>query len=170
MSEAPSQAAVPAWMGDVDPSQIGFPFELDRSAYTKRTGLVYKQTDIGPLHLDAYRPTNVDAPAPLVVMIHGGGWSRGGRYEMGLTRWAGYLASAGLAVVSIDYRLTPATRYPDSFGDCLDAIDWAVENAGDLGAVRRAAPAHRRRADSGCRGLVPANRYAPALRGRTPGA
>ncbi|MBW2232146.1 MAG: alpha/beta hydrolase [Deltaproteobacteria bacterium] len=134
MSEAPSQAAVPAWMGDVDPSQIGFPFELDRSAYTKRTGLVYKQTDIGPLHLDAYRPTNVDAPAPLVVMIHGGGWSRGGRYEMGLTRWAGYLASAGLAVVSIDYRLTPATRYPDSFGDCLDAIDWAVENAGDLGA------------------------------------
>ena len=71
---------------------------------------------------------------PLVVMIHGGGWARGGRFEMGLTRWAGYLASAGLAVVSIDYRLAPQTTYPDSFQDCLDAVDWAVAHADQLGA------------------------------------
>jgi acetyl esterase/lipase len=121
-------------MGEVDPSQLGFPFEIDRSAYTKQVGLVYKQTDAGPLHVDAYRPADVEGVVPLVVMIHGGGWRQGGRYEMGLTRWAGYLASAGLAVVSIDYRLAPATSYPHSFGDCLDAIDWAVDNAESLGA------------------------------------
>ncbi len=134
MNEANADEALPAWMGGIDPSQLGFPFEVDRSRYVKETGLAYKHTDRGELLLDAYRPTHGDEPAPLVVMIHGGGWRGGGRYQMGLTRWAGYLASAGMAVVSIDYRLAPATSYPDSFQDCLDAVDWAVEHAHGLGA------------------------------------
>lgn len=124
---------VQPWMGDVDPSQIGFPLPVDRAAYRKQTGIAYKETPSGPLLLDAYRPT-VGERHPLVVMIHGGGWARGERFAMGLTKWAGYLASAGLAVISIDYRLAPATTYPDSFQDCLDAIDWAVEHAAELGA------------------------------------
>jgi acetyl esterase/lipase len=124
---------IPAWMGDVDPSQIGFPFPIDKARYEKRTGIAYKQTDSGPLRLDAYRPASGDAH-PLVVMIHGGGWARGGRFEMGLSKWAGYLATAGLCVVSIDYRLAPATHYPDSFQDCLDAVDWVVQHAAELGA------------------------------------
>lgn len=131
-SEVPGSPELPGWMGDVDPSQIGFPFAPDRTRYEKRIAIPYKETDRGPLHLDAYRPQSVERP-PLVVMIHGGGWQRGGRFEMGLTRWAGWLASAGLAVVSIDYRLAPATRYPDSFGDCLDALDWCVANQDELG-------------------------------------
>jgi acetyl esterase/lipase len=53
---------------------------------------------------------------------------------MGLTKWAAYLATAGLAVVSIDYRLAPAATYPAPFQDCLDAVDWAVEHAAELGA------------------------------------
>jgi len=124
---------LPHWMGDVDPSQIGFPLAVDRNAYRKETGIPYKHTAQGPLLLDAYRPA-AGEQHPLVVMIHGGAWARGGRFEMGLTKWAGYLASAGMAVVSIDYRLAPATTYPDSFQDCLDAVDWAVEHADQLGA------------------------------------
>jgi acetyl esterase/lipase len=130
MSEA---VAVPSWMGEVDPSQIGFPFPADRGAYRKQAGIEYKRTAAGPLLLDAYRPAD-DTQHPLVVMIHGGGWARGGRFAMGLTKWAAYLATGGLAVVSIDYRLAPATTYPDSFQDCLDAVDWAVEHADALGA------------------------------------
>jgi len=118
-------------MGEVDPSQIGFPFEVDKTAYRKRTGIEYKRTASGPLELDVYLP-NTDAPAPLVVMIHGGAWMSGGRFQMGLTKWAGYLASAGLAVASIDYRLAPATTFPDSFQDCLDAVDWCVDHATEL--------------------------------------
>ena len=93
---------------------------------------MYKRAAGGALELDAYVPTG-GAPPPLVVMIHGGAWMGGGRFQMGLTKWAGYLASAGLGVVSIDYRLAPATSFPDSFQDCLDAVDWAVENAAALG-------------------------------------
>jgi acetyl esterase/lipase len=123
---------IPDWMGDVDPSRIGFPFAPDRTRYEKRVEIPYKSTPQGDLHLDAYRPVGRER-APLVVMIHGGGWHQGGRYEMGLTRWAGWLASAGLAVASIDYRLAPGTPYPDSFRDCLDAIAWCIENEEALG-------------------------------------
>lgn len=123
---------LPAWMGEVDPSQIGFPFSPDRSRYEKRTEIVYKQTDRGALHLDAYHPRDVTRP-PLVLMVHGGAWRGGGRYEMGLSRWAGYLAEAGLGVVSIDYRLAPDTTYPDSFQDCVDALDWCIAKADELG-------------------------------------
>ena len=125
--------ATPTWMGGIDPSQIGFPLSVERSAYSKTAGIEYKTTPRGPLLLDAYRPAG-GARHPLVVMIHGGSWARGGRFEMGLTKWAAYLAAGGLSVVSIDYRLAPDTTYPDSFQDCLDAVDWAVEHADALGA------------------------------------
>ena len=137
MSEAPSalpDPVLPAWMGDIDPSRIGFPFEVDRAAYRKEPEIAYKRTAEGELHLDLYRPTGRAGAAPLVVMIHGGGWRGGGRFQMGLTRWAAYLASSGLTVVSIDYRLAPATSFPHSFQDCVDAIDWAVDNAERIGA------------------------------------
>ncbi|GIW41396.1 MAG: hypothetical protein KatS3mg076_1973 [Candidatus Binatia bacterium] len=122
---------LPDWMDGVDPSQIGFPFELDRSLYRKRTGIVYKKTESGPLELDAYWPAE-GGPFPVVVMIHGGGWATGGRFQMGLTKWAGYLASGGLVVFSIDYRLAPRARYPEPFVDCLDAMDWTVEHASEF--------------------------------------
>jgi acetyl esterase/lipase len=128
-----SEFVLPDWMGGADPNQIGFPLAVDRAAYRKTAGITYKDTPSGPLLLDAYRPAGAGSH-PLVVMIHGGGWARGGRFEMGLTKWAAYLAAAGLAVVSIDYRLAPQTTYPDSFQDCLDAVDWAVANADALGA------------------------------------
>ena len=123
---------LPAWMGEIDLSRIGFPLPVDKSRYTKKTGIPYKETPSGALLLDFYRPADVARP-PLVLMIHGGGWARGGRFEMGLSKWAGYLANAGLAVASIDYRLAPAAQYPEPFLDCLDAFDWLVEHAGELG-------------------------------------
>ena len=133
-------AATPFWMGDVDPSQIGFPLPVDRSAYRKTTGIAYKDTPAGPLLLDAYRPAAGDHH-PLVVMIHGGGWARGGRFDMGLTKWAGYLAAGGLAVISIDYRLAPATTYPDSVQDCLDVASPQV-GLGPRGVPPQAAGEH----------------------------
>jgi len=128
-----STPATPAWMGGIDPTRIGFPLSIERGAYVKTPGIEYKATPRGPLLLDAYRPAAAGAH-PLVVMIHGGGWARGGRFEMGLTKWAAYLAAGGLSVVSIDYRLAPATTFPDSFQDCLDALDWAVDHADALAA------------------------------------
>jgi acetyl esterase/lipase len=134
MASPQDQSGVSPWMGDIDPSQLGFPFALDKSLYSKEIGIVYKETAKGPQHLDLYRPAARQQKAPLVVMIHGGGWSQGGRFEMGLSKWAGYLASAGMVVASIDYRLAPETSFPDSFEDCLDAVDWIATRAEEFGA------------------------------------
>ena len=49
-------------MGDIDPSQIGFPLPVERSAYRKQTGIAYKHTPPGPLLLDAYRPGRRRSP------------------------------------------------------------------------------------------------------------
>ena len=51
-----ANATTPNWMGDVELSEIGFPFQPDRSRYAKQTEIVYKETPDGPLHLDVYRP------------------------------------------------------------------------------------------------------------------
>ena len=126
------QLDVPAWLRDIDPDQLGFPLPIERNRYQTESGIPYKETPTGPLLLDTYRPVTAGS-YPQVVIIHGGGWARGGRSEMGMSQWAGYLASGGLTVVSIDYRLVPETSYPDSFQDCLDAVDWVVEHAADLG-------------------------------------
>ena len=74
-----AETPLPAWMGNVDPSQVGFPLEVDRSRYTKTTEIPFKKTEQGVLHLDAYRPTGVPEPTPFVLMIHGGGWRGGAR-------------------------------------------------------------------------------------------
>jgi acetyl esterase/lipase len=55
-----------------------------------------------------------------VVVIHGGGWDTGNRRQLPeLNSW---LARAGYAVASLDYRLAPEHAYPAPVEDVRDAI------------------------------------------------
>ncbi|MET8180532.1 alpha/beta hydrolase [Streptomyces sp. NPDC005336] len=57
---------------------------------------------------------------PMVVWVHGGGFSTGSRDQReGDYRW---LADHGYPVVSIDYRLTPPPRWKDASGDVICAM------------------------------------------------
>jgi acetyl esterase/lipase len=98
------------------------------------------QTDLpyGPLpaeHGDLYLPKGLSSPAPVVVVIHGGGWVAGDRRaEAGL---AGLLASHGVAAFNIDYRLAnaddPQTRWPAQIVDAQLAVRWLRAHARELG-------------------------------------
>jgi acetyl esterase/lipase len=98
-------------------------------------GLIYTTAGPTPIRLDLYIPSVGQPPYPVVVWIHGGGWSGGSRYPAGQV---GSLLSAGFAVASIDYRLTsqaalyaPASIvYPAQIHDCKTAIRWLRANAG----------------------------------------
>ena len=78
--------------------------------------------------LDLYLPANpIRRPVPVIVFLHGGGWSGG-------TRTTGpdfkrYFAQDGFATASIEYRLTPAITFPANVEDVRTAVRWLKANA-----------------------------------------
>ncbi len=78
------------------------------------------------LLLDLRIPTGAAAPTPLVIWIHGGGWSGGTR---AMPMMVSNLCSRGYAVASIDYRLSGTAIWPAQIQDCKGAIRWLRANA-----------------------------------------
>ena len=91
-----------------------------------------------PLELDLYLPAG-GGPVPAVVFLHGGGWRLGSRHTAGpayrdaATSPFEQLAQAGIAVASVDYRLTGEAVWPAQLHDAKAAVRWLRARAGDLG-------------------------------------
>jgi acetyl esterase len=87
-----------------------------------------------PVRLYANTPqSKADAPTgPLVLFFHGGGWVLGtlNTYDV-LCRHIARLGNA--VVVSVDYRLAPAHRFPIPLEDCYDATVSILAQATHLG-------------------------------------
>ncbi len=78
-----------------------------------------------------YRPLS-DAPLPLLVFLHGGGWMFGNLETH--DAMARHLAAAsGCAVLGVGYRLAPEHKFPAGLEDCMTALEWARRSAGLLG-------------------------------------
>jgi acetyl esterase/lipase len=79
------------------------------------------------LLLDLYLPKGLGSKSPVIVFLHGGGWSGG-------TRTTGpdfkrFFAQNGFAMASIEYRLTPSITFPSNAEDVKTAIRWLRANA-----------------------------------------
>lgn len=87
----------------------------------------------GELRARHYRPPG-DAPAPLLVFYHGGGFTIG---DLDTHDAVCRLASrdAGVHVLSVDYRLAPEHPAPAAAEDAFAAFNWACEHAEELGAI-----------------------------------
>lgn len=83
----------------------------------------------GDILVRAYDPGG-DAPRPVVVWLHGGGWAVGSvdTYAAPVRALA---AAAGAIVLSVDYRLAPEHPFPAAVEDTLAAVRWAA--AGGVG-------------------------------------
>jgi acetyl esterase/lipase len=94
------------------------------------------------LAFDLYRPTTAPSAAtPVVILIHGGGYSASsaGRNQSYIVSLANQLAGRGFQAISIDYRLrasadrtTDATQLPalrDAAADTLEAVKFVRANA-----------------------------------------
>lgn len=87
-----------------------------------------------PLRLDVAVPLGAaPAPRPVVVIVHGGGWS-GGDKAMDITGLFAPLTEAGFVWVSVNYRLAPAHRWPAQLDDVRAALRWTRANAAALSA------------------------------------
>lgn len=90
-----------------------------------------------PLLLDLHRPAG--PPAPLVVFLHGGGWRAGTRASFGpmFADWSPSpftrLTAAGVAVASLDYRLSGEAVFPAPLEDVTAGLAWLRAQADALG-------------------------------------
>jgi acetyl esterase len=77
-----------------------------------------------------YRPSPDDG-LPVVVYLHGGGWTIGSVdvYDP-VTRMLAN--AAGAIVVSVDYRLAPEHPYPAPLDDCWRALEWVTKHAAEF--------------------------------------
>ena len=80
--------------------------------------------------MDIYRPAHQAAEAPAAMYVHGGGWTSGSKTESGwLNEVARGLLDEGFVVVSIDYRLAPANRWPAQIEDVMCAVRYLRADA-----------------------------------------
>ena len=110
-----------------------FPFaSLSLSAASTRTptadGLVYGKADGETLTMDYYAPAG-EGVHPIAIIIHGGGYQRGDSKSGSEAYCADFLAPAGYAVFSINYRLAPKYPYPNMVYDVERSIRYIRYNA-----------------------------------------
>ena len=83
-----------------------------------------------------YRPEQADGPLPLVVFFHGGGFVICDlETHDGLAR--NICGGAGVAVLSVDYRLAPEAPFPAARDDAVISVRWAIGAVLDLGVDRK---------------------------------
>ena len=92
---------------------------------------VFAAHDGQPLSLGIFRPAYLHGAVPVVLVIHGGTWRDGDRFEFG--PFNAYLASRDYVVASMDYRLAPKWRFPAARDDVLTAIAFLKVYASEIG-------------------------------------
>ncbi len=95
--------------------------------------LVYRAENPRTCRLDLYRPEGTPPPGgwPVVVAIHGGGWSGGSFHGYG--RSVARLARHGLAVASVGYHLSRNDQpgWPQNRDDIRASLVWIRKHAPD---------------------------------------
>ncbi len=91
----------------------------------------------GQLTARVYTPvadpgTPADAPRPVVVFYHGGGFVLENRASTDATSRA-IAGGAGVIVIAPDYSLAPERKFPAAQADALAAYKWVLGNAGSFG-------------------------------------
>ena len=136
--------------------------------------LVYGTWQDRPLRLLVYKPMApaTGKSAPILLYIHGGGFTMGDRFESGTNlRW---FADRGWVALSIDYALSSVDRHlwDTATGQVACAMAWTAANAVRLGgdptrisllgssaggnlAINAAYLANAGRLESSCGGVVP---------------
>jgi len=95
-----------------------------------RVGVAYGRGSGRELCCDFYRPAVVRATAPAVLLLHGGGWSRGDRTAM--KDFGERLATEGFVCIAPEYRLTGEAPWPAQIEDVKTTIRWCRSQAAAL--------------------------------------
>lgn len=108
----------------------------DPAKYTLAKDVVWASPDGRDLAMDIYTPKAGDAPYPVLVMFHGGGWLINDKSIM--DQAAAYLATHGRYVIcNVDYRLLSdndnTVTLQQSVEDAFGAVSWVQQHIGRYG-------------------------------------
>lgn len=120
---------------DVDVS-IASTFDLVEGDVDPDDTVVYTSYEGEDVPLSIWRPDGAtDGAAPVVFMVHGGGWVSGSSTEGTPPGHAAWLAARGYLVISADYSLSDDDRHLWDVveGQIGCALAWTGQNAADYG-------------------------------------
>ncbi len=132
----PALAAIPVSPTTVTDDRLP-PARVKIGDVTVTTDIAYRTLPgFRPLRLDLYTPAG-KAARPLVVFVHGGGWTIGSkRATANYADFPGVLAELarrGFAVAAVEYRLSGEAPFPGAADDVKAAIGFLSANAARYG-------------------------------------
>lgn len=114
--------------------QLAQPFRFSSPGVVVERNIAYGDAPKRRNLLDVYRPADHAAltSAPVLLQIHGGGWSTGEKEQQGRALM-NRMAERGWVCVAPNYRLAPKNVWPAEIVDVKKAIAWVKENIADFG-------------------------------------
>jgi acetyl esterase/lipase len=94
--------------------------------YTALMDINYKNLNSTNTRMDVYYPTDKTTPVPVVINMHGGGWSGGFKEEQG---GFNMYFNRGYAVVNVEYRLRGEALAPACVEDVRGALHYVLNHA-----------------------------------------
>lgn len=95
----------------------------------KYLDVVYAEESLNQ-RMDIYLPEEGEGPFPVLFHIHGGGFAIGDKRDDHMDTYLKFLKK-GIAVGSIEYRLSGEAIFPAAVLDCREAIRFARKHAGE---------------------------------------
>ncbi|MCT1901098.1 alpha/beta hydrolase [Oceanobacillus sojae] len=89
--------------------------------------VVYKTAEDEDLLLDVWDTKVNDENRPVIVNIHGGGWSGGDKSEV--SSWSKWFNSKGYVVFNVEYNQNGPGMWQKQISDTHAALNWIVEHA-----------------------------------------
>jgi acetyl esterase/lipase len=108
--------------------QLVMPFRMQNPEVEVTKDIPYAGRGSSRGLLDVYR--RADTPvrgAPVLLQVHGGGWTIGNKDQQGIPLML-HMAARGWVCVAINYRLSPRHRFPTHLVDVKRSIAWIREN------------------------------------------
>ncbi len=102
---------------DLHPRRFGLVLERD---------VVYGPTGRSSHTLDVYTPARASGPLPVVMYVHGGGFSMLSKDTHRVMAYA--IASRGYLTFNVNYRLGPRHLFPKPLEDAATALLWVAEH------------------------------------------
>jgi acetyl esterase/lipase len=116
-------------------AQAGSPERKSAEVEVVRNLAYYEGPNADPVRhrLDIYLPKGQKG-FPVLFFIHGGAWMHGNKNHFGIYAALGRcLARHGIALVSPNYRLSPAVKHPEHVKDVARAFAWTCKHIAQYG-------------------------------------